>query len=140
LELALSPVILPSEEEKAWATSVYVEETVAAYDSGADTYGRRFAQVDLTEYIERFIARVKIEEGPVLDAGCGRVLVADEPTGHQDEASAQAVFETLAWASETGTCCVVATHNGAIDPFLDRKLTMENGRLAGAEDRNAAGE
>jgi putative ABC transport system ATP-binding protein len=58
-----------------------------------------------------------------------RLLLADEPTGHQDEKSAQAVFETLAWASENGTCCVVATHDASIDPFLDRVLSMRDGRL-----------
>src|SRR6266487_4331538 len=49
----------------------YVDETVAAYDAGAETYTRRYAEVDLTEYLERFLARLRTTAGPILDAGCG---------------------------------------------------------------------
>lgn len=49
----------------------YVDETVAAYDVGAEAYARRYADVDLAEYLERFVAAQPVTEGPVLDAGCG---------------------------------------------------------------------
>ncbi|SRR6266536_1094924 len=49
----------------------YVEETVAAYDLAAERYARRYAEVDLAEYIERFLSQLPITTGPVLDAGCG---------------------------------------------------------------------
>jgi putative ABC transport system ATP-binding protein len=61
-----------------------------------------------------------------------RVLLADEPTAHQDEQSAQAVFETIAWSSEGGTCCVVATHDASIEAYLDRALLMRDGGLVSA--------
>ena len=62
------------------------------------------------------------------------LLLADEPTGHQDRKSARSIFETLAWASTMGTCCVVATHDPSILPFLDRTLSMVDGRLTNEQD------
>ena len=58
-----------------------------------------------------------------------RVLLADEPTGHQDAASADRVFAALRRAADVGTAVVVATHNRDVIRYLDRALTMADGRL-----------
>ncbi|MDQ4004952.1 MAG: ATP-binding cassette domain-containing protein [Actinomycetota bacterium] len=58
-----------------------------------------------------------------------RLLLADESTGHQDDASSRAVFEVLRLAADGGTCCVVATHDEAVSAYLDRTLGMADGRL-----------
>jgi ABC-type lipoprotein export system ATPase subunit len=58
-----------------------------------------------------------------------RLLLADEPTGHQDDASSRAVFDAMRLAADEGTCCVVATHDEGIAAFLDRTLSMSDGRL-----------
>ncbi len=60
------------------------------------------------------------------------VLLADEPTAHQDTVSAERVFAALRRASEAGTAVVVATHNPEVIRHLDRVLTMADGRLAEA--------
>jgi putative ABC transport system ATP-binding protein len=91
-------------------------------------------RLGLTDLTARFPSETSVGEQQRVAMGRAlsilpRLLLADEPTGHQDETSAQAVFETLAWASENGTCCVVATHDSSIEPFLDRKLSMQDGRL-----------
>ena len=57
------------------------------------------------------------------------VLLADEPTGHQDTASAERVFTALRRAARAGTAVVVATHNRDVVRHLDRVLTMADGRL-----------
>ena len=57
------------------------------------------------------------------------VLLADEPTGHQDTASAERVFSALRRAARAGTAVVVATHNRDVIRHLDRVLTMADGRL-----------
>lgn len=59
------------------------------------------------------------------------VLLADEPTAHQDTASAERVFATLRRAADAGTAVVVATHNPEVIRHLDRVLTMADGRLEG---------
>jgi putative ABC transport system ATP-binding protein len=59
-----------------------------------------------------------------------RLLLADEPSGHQDRGWADAVFEALRRASEEGTTCLTATHNEDIVRYLDRILSMSDGRIA----------
>ena len=70
--------------------------------------------------------RAAVARGVVLGP---RLLLADEPTGHQDDASARAVFEVLRLAADGGTCCVVATHDEAVGAYLDRTLQMADGRV-----------
>ena len=57
------------------------------------------------------------------------VLLADEPTAHQDTASAERVFAALRRAAHAGTAVVVATHNPELIRHLDRVLAMTDGRL-----------
>jgi putative ABC transport system ATP-binding protein len=58
------------------------------------------------------------------------VLLADEPTAHQDTASAERVFSALRRAAQEGTAVIVATHNPEVVRHLDRVLTMVDGRLS----------
>jgi putative ABC transport system ATP-binding protein len=58
-----------------------------------------------------------------------RLLLADEPSGHQDRGWADAVFEALQRASEEGTTCLTATHNEDVVRYLDRILAMSDGRI-----------
>jgi putative ABC transport system ATP-binding protein len=60
-----------------------------------------------------------------------RMLLADEPAGHQDAASAEAVFAALRTAASRGACCVVATHNRDTLRLCDRALQMLDGRVDG---------
>jgi putative ABC transport system ATP-binding protein len=58
-----------------------------------------------------------------------QLLVADEPSGHQDSGWRNRVFEALRRATEDGTACVAATHDEGIAGYLDRVLAMSDGRL-----------
>ena len=58
-----------------------------------------------------------------------RLLLADEPAGHQDSRSARKVFQALRHAAERGTCCLVATHNEEVIGYLDEVITMSDGIL-----------
>ena len=60
------------------------------------------------------------------------VLLADEPTAHQDTVSAGRVFSALRKAADAGTAVIVATHNPEVVRHLDRVLTMADGRLSEA--------
>ncbi|MCI0635094.1 MAG: ATP-binding cassette domain-containing protein [Actinobacteria bacterium] len=57
------------------------------------------------------------------------LLLADEPTGHQDRVSEGRVIDAFGRAAANGTCCLIATHNEALAPRLDRVLNMADGRL-----------
>jgi ABC-type lipoprotein export system ATPase subunit len=61
------------------------------------------------------------------------LVLADEPTGHQDAASERRVLDALGRAAAEGTSCLFATHNGALVPSLDRVLAMADGRLSAGE-------
>ena len=58
------------------------------------------------------------------------VLLADEPTGNLDEATAQGVIEALRHlVHEAGLAALVATHNLALARRMDRWLALEGGRI-----------
>ena len=55
------------------------------------------------------------------------LLLADEPTGHQDEAWARSVLRGLTHAAREGTCLLMATHNPAAVRYVGRLLTIRDG-------------
>jgi lipoprotein-releasing system ATP-binding protein len=60
-----------------------------------------------------------------------RLLLADEPTGNLDVATADAVFsELLAIVREHGLAALIATHNPDLAGRVDRTVTLRDGRLA----------
>lgn len=60
------------------------------------------------------------------------LVLADEPTGHQDAVSERRVLEAFGRAAAEGGSCLIATHNVSLAPRLDRVLEMADGRLAPA--------
>ena len=74
--------------------------------------------------------RVAIARAIAKDAP---IIVADEPTGNLDSASAEAVMETLAKVAGN-KLVVIVTHNyEQAEPYATRKLTMRDGKIV--EDR-----
>jgi putative ABC transport system ATP-binding protein len=58
-----------------------------------------------------------------------RLLLADEPTGHQDEGWAKVVFRTLRLVARRGTTCLIATHNQEAISIADRILSIRDGAV-----------
>jgi len=57
-------------------------------------------------------------------------LLADEPTGNLDVATAAAVFrELLATLRTHGAAALVATHNPDLAARMDRTVTLQEGRV-----------
>jgi putative ABC transport system ATP-binding protein len=79
------------------------------------------AEVSLGERQRTALARAMVV-GP-------RLLLADEPTGHQDADWAAATLDALRDLAATGSCCLVATHSQALLTGVDRVLTISDGRL-----------
>jgi len=64
------------------------------------------------------------------------IIVADEPTGNLDSASAESVMDTLAKVSKD-KLVVIVTHNyEQAEPYVTRKLTMHDGKII--EDKTVA--
>ena len=67
------------------------------------------------------IARALAKDAPII--------VADEPTGNLDSASAESVMETLSMVS-ADKLVVIVTHNyEQAEPYVTRKLTMHDGKI-----------
>lgn len=63
-------------------------------------------------------------------ANAPSVLLADEPTGNLDPATADMVFEILLkQVRERGLAALIATHNVALAERMDRVFTLKNGRI-----------
>lgn len=58
-----------------------------------------------------------------------RLLLADEPSGHQDKGWAEGVFSALRTAANAGTCCLVATHNEELAGRSDEVISMRDGAV-----------
>lgn len=61
------------------------------------------------------------------------LLLADEPTGHQDEDWTLAVLKVLRAAVRAGTSCLLATHNAEVIAAADRVLAIRDGGVHEAE-------
>ncbi len=58
------------------------------------------------------------------------LILADEPTGNLDEATAETVFaEFLSLVREEGSAALVATHNERLAKRMDRVVRLHDGRL-----------
>ncbi len=59
-----------------------------------------------------------------------KLLLADEPTGNLDVATAETVFaELMARVREDGVAALIATHNPELAARMDRTVTLRDGRL-----------
>ncbi|MDK9722772.1 MAG: ABC transporter ATP-binding protein [Rhodospirillales bacterium] len=59
-----------------------------------------------------------------------KLLLADEPTGNLDPATADVVFqELLSLVREQGLAALIATHNPDLAARMDRRVTLQDGLL-----------
>jgi putative ABC transport system ATP-binding protein len=88
----------------------------------ADLAGRLPGELSLGEQQRAALARALVTSP--------RLLMADEPTGHQDVGWTRGVLDVLETASGEGIACLLATHHRAIVRYADRVLSIGDGRLA----------
>src|SRR4051794_6495883 len=63
-------------------------------------------------------------------ANAPRILLADEPTGNLDPRTAGHVFQALTQlVRASGLAAVIATHNMELARRMDRRVTLEDGRV-----------
>jgi putative ABC transport system ATP-binding protein len=63
--------------------------------------------------------------------GDRRLLLADEPSGALDSASAEAVMRMIHTACQRGVAAVVVTHDPQLASWADRVVSVRDGRIAG---------
>ncbi len=68
-----------------------------------------------------------------------KLILADEPTGQLDSATAQLFFDVILKRLEgTGVALVLATHDEAVAARMATRWTMDHGRLTTGRHRNEA--
>jgi ABC-type lipoprotein export system ATPase subunit len=83
--------------------------------------GRRAAETSLGEQQRTAIARALVLHP--------RVLVLDEPTGHQDDVHVEQVLAAIRGAAATGSAVLVASHDERVLEAADRVVRLADGRL-----------
>jgi len=67
-------------------------------------------------------------------ANAPQILLADEPTGNLDPATAAYVFDALqALVRQSGLAMLIATHNHALAARMDRCITLRDARIVAFE-------
>ncbi|WP_026604022.1 ABC transporter ATP-binding protein [Methylomonas sp. 11b] len=87
----------------------------------ADTAERLPSQVSGGQQQRAAIARALANDPPLI--------VADEPTGNLDAATADSVFDLFAHLRDQGKTLVMVTHNETLADAASRKLEIRCGRL-----------
>jgi putative ABC transport system ATP-binding protein len=87
----------------------------------ADLAGRHPSEASVGEQQRAAMARALLLH-PTL-------VIADEPTGHQDRGWTERVFAAIRDACDAGTSCLMATHDETATRYLDRTLPMRDGSI-----------
>lgn len=86
-----------------------------------DLVGRRPAEVSLGEQQRTAVARAVVCQPAVL--------IADEPTAHQDEHNSDRILAVLLAAGAAGAAVVLATHETRLLDRVDEIMELTEGRL-----------
>jgi putative ABC transport system ATP-binding protein len=99
-------------------------------DAVADVLGR-LGLADLADRLPGETSIGQQQRTALARALVGRpiALLADEPTSHQDAASAALVWSALDAACAEGTACLVATHDEAASTHADRVWRIDDGHI-----------
>lgn len=122
-------------EELTVAQNVALPLVLAGRDAELDGVDALLAELGLAAFADRTPSETSLGEqqrtalARALSAR-PRLLLTDEPTGHQDEAWVEVVLALLRRACAAGTTVVMATHDTDLLESADRVLRMSDGRLA----------
>jgi putative ABC transport system ATP-binding protein len=118
--------------ELSVAENVALPSRIAGEDARVDDL---LARLDLTPLASRLPAETSIgqQQRAALARALVRspaVLLADEPTSHQDGRSADRAWQAIEAARDEGTACLVATHDTAAAARGNGVWEIVDGRLA----------
>jgi putative ABC transport system ATP-binding protein len=139
-DLAIVPQSLGLIEELSVRENVQLPLRLRA-DGGEDRSGRvhgLLSMLGLAELADRQPWEISIGEQQRTALARAlvlvpRLLLADEPTGHQDEAWGGRVLKAVRLVAERGVSCLVASHNPEAMNIADRVLRIRDGVID--EDR-----
>jgi ABC-type lipoprotein export system ATPase subunit len=104
-------------------------------DRARRTAQETLVRLGLEELLARPVAQLSGGEAQRV-AACAAVahrpnlILADEPTGELDDASAAEVYELLAAVAADGAAVILVSHDQRAAPFADRAVRIRDGRTA----------
>jgi len=132
-ELALVPQALGLVPDLSLADNVQLPARLARHGS-AEQAERLLADVGVAHLADRYPHQASL--GEQQRAAVARALVlrpalllADEPTAHQDRGHADVLLDALVGAARGGTAVLLATHDEVAWSRADRVVSMRDGRL-----------
>jgi ABC-type lipoprotein export system ATPase subunit len=135
-ELALVPQALGLVPDLSLADNVLLPARLRSGTGEAEARaGQLLADFGLTHLADRYPHQASLGEqqrAAVARALLLRpaVLLADEPTAHQDRGHADALLDALVAQARAGSAVLIATHDEIAWSRADRVLSMRDGRLA----------
>ena len=133
--LALVPQSLGlSEELTVYENISFPLRMVEQHGDASTRVDEIVSRLDLEELTDRYPLetslgeqqRVAVARALILEP---TLLLADEPTSHQDTARTLAVFRLIGDLAQGGSSCVIATHDPDVRRFVDRVIEMRDGRI-----------
>lgn len=116
-------VCLPAHRARQDPTAAF---TRLAEALDLDAFTRRgVTETSLGEQQRTAVARALVLEP--------RLVVLDEPTGHQDDDHVAQVVATLVSAARAGSTVLVATHDPRVWEVADRVVRLDEGRVLASE-------
>ncbi|MFK8025491.1 MAG: ABC transporter ATP-binding protein [Ilumatobacter sp.] len=99
----------------------------------SDTIDAQLGRLGLTEVAHRRPPETSLgqqQRAAIARAlvGAAGIVVADEPTSHQDEANVTSIGEALRSAARTGAIVFVATHDQRLVEQCDAVISLRDGR------------
>jgi putative ABC transport system ATP-binding protein len=134
--LAVLPQRLGLVEEVSVRENVALPVRLAPHAGSAADVDELLATLGLAHLADRLPAEVSLGEQQRTALARAlvlrpRLLLADEPTGHQDEGWATGVLGAVRAACDRGMGALIATHDAEVIGAADRTLLLSDGRLAG---------
>jgi putative ABC transport system ATP-binding protein len=133
-DLAIVPQRLGLIEELSVAENIRLPLRLGQEEAGGDRAQVLMDDLGLAQFADRLPTEISLGEqqrtGLARALVCApRLLLADEPTGHQDAVWGRGVLRTLRRAAGAGTTSLIATHNEEVLKYVDRVLAIKDGHL-----------
>ena len=133
-ELAIVPQRLGLIEELSVAENIRLPLRLGQRGAGEDLAQALMDDLGLAQFADRSPTEISLGEqqrtGLARALVCApRLLLADEPTGHQDAVWGRGVLRALRRVAEAGTTSLIATHNKEVLKYVDRVLAIKDGHL-----------
>ncbi|HWL65195.1 MAG TPA: ATP-binding cassette domain-containing protein [Actinomycetota bacterium] len=133
-DLSIVPQRLGLIEELSVAENIRLPLRLGQKNSVGDEAQSLMDDLGLAQFADRLPTEISLGEQQRTGlaralVSTPRLLLADEPTGHQDAVWGRGVLRTLRRAADAGTTSLIATHNEEVLKYVDRVLAIKDGHL-----------